>query len=266
MIYYQQRFNLEVLYLLRLLEDKELFLDKKRSEIADNLGMGEPKLLAMEQYLRVLDLINDNREITNFGSKILSMKNNLDFIEPLLYYKLIREPEKGGHYVYSTLVNEVLYSFYLETYSYEISKEDLRNEYMKIPHGNIRDDRWEDLAKRAIGTLISDKSGFGKLGIIEEINERYEVHSYWVEPLVAAYIIYDLWEENMVAKSIKEIETEKYHIGRMFLMDEDTVRETLEEIQALKLITIETIAGLNQVRINPNITKEDILNMIIKEA
>ena len=266
MIYYQQRFGLEIIYLLKLLSMNELFLEGKRSEIAEELGIGEPKLVAMEQYLRILDLLDGNKKITNFGEKILLMKNNLDFIEPLLYYKLTREPERDGHYIYSNLVNDVLYSFYLETYTNKITKNELLKEGMKIQHGNIRDDRWDDLVKKAISTLINDKTGFGKLGILEEVKEDYEVHSYWVEPLVAAYIIYDLWDENMVSKSIKEIETEKYHIGRMFLMDEDAVRETLEEIQALKLINIETIAGLNQIRINPNITKEDILNMIIKEA
>ncbi len=65
---------------------------------------------------------------------------------------------------------------------------------------------------------------------------------------------------------IQKIVNEKYNLGRIFLMDEDAVLETLEEIQALGLIHIETIAGLYQIRIDKTISKDDILNMIIERA
>jgi hypothetical protein len=87
-----------------------------------------------------------------------------------------------------------------------------------------------------------------------------------VEPLVGAYILYDIWEDGRASMGIDNIAHDKYNLGRMFLMDKDAVEEILEEIKALGLITIEKGAGLNQVRIIDKYTKEDILDMMVKEA
>ncbi|MGL6169526.1 MAG: DUF4007 family protein, partial [Fusobacteriaceae bacterium] len=118
--------------------------------------------------------------------------------------------------------------------------------------------------------LSDADAGFGKMGILEEIlnvkDQTFEVHSYWVEPLVAAYIIYDMWEEGQTSMSIEKIINDKYNIGRMFLMDKDAIMETLEEMQYKKLINVELSSGLNQIRIVPGITKDHILDMMIKEA
>ena len=264
MLSYQQKFKLEIGYILNLL-DKDNFLDLKNSEITTELGIGIPKYQALKQYMMILDLIKDNKK-TEFFYKIMGMKGNADFIEPLLYYKVVRNPEKGGHYIFSEFINETLYTLYLEG-KWNLTKKILLDESLKIEHSNIKDDGWKKLIEFLLSSLKDSETGFGKIGIVEEIlGANIEIHSYWVEPLVAAYIIYDLWEENQVAKSIKEIETEKYNIGRIFLMDNEAVMETLSEIEALRLINIETIAGLNQIRINPRITKEDILDMIIAEA
>lgn len=264
MLGYQQKFELQVDYILNLL-NKDNFLELKSSEITTELGIGVPKYQALKQYMMILDLIKDNKK-TELFYKIMDMKGNADFIEPLLYYKVVRSPEKGGHYVFSEFINETLYTLYLEG-KWNLAKKVLLDESLKVEHSKIKDDGWKKLIGVAFSSLKDSETGFGKIGIIEEtLGANVEIHSYWVEPLVAAYIIYDLWEENQVAKSIKEIETEKYNIGRIFLMDSEAVMETLSEIEALKLITIETIAGLNQIRINPKITKEDILDMIIKEA
>lgn len=262
----KQGFAFEVPYIIYLLDEINKGCNTKE-KMKDELGIGKNKVDVEIEWLRFIQAIDfENQEIvlTPLGKFYLKVKYNDEFLEPILLYYLLRNPyleNNNGHFYYSTLVNEIFYEMLFE-YRDKITTDEIREKFLLID-GNKNNLKF---VAAALTGITDSQVGFGKIGIVEKIDKEYEVHSYWVEPLVAAYIIYDLWEENMVAKSIKEIETEKYHIGRMFLMDEDTVRETLEEIQALKLITIETIAGLNQVRINPNITKEDILNMIIKEA
>ena len=109
------------------------------------------------------------------------------------------------------------------------------------------------------------------MGILEVVSEDkkntiYELHSYWVEPLVGAYIIYDMWKEGQTTMEISSIINDKYNIGRIFLMDSDAIKETLEEIKALGLIDINSIAGLNQITKSNRYTKEDILDMMIEQA
>ena len=262
----KQGFALEIPYLIGLLEKVKKGYGLK-DELKDEIGIGRQKIDVQVEWLRFVQAIeieNQKIKLTKLGEFYLEIRYNDEFLEPIMLYYLLRNPfleENNGHFYYSTLVNEIFYEMIFE-YKDKISLDEIKEKFLLIDSNknNLK------FVSSALTGLVDGNVGFGKIGIVEKVEKDYEVHSYWVEPLVAAYIIYDLWDENMVSKSIKEIETEKYHIGRMFLMDEDAVRETLEEIQALKLINIETIAGLNQIRINPNITKEDILNMIIKEA
>ena len=197
------------------------------------------------------------------------MKLNVDYIEPLILYNLIKDPERGGHYVYSNFMNNVLYDYSVVNFADEITKKELIEKSKK---DNILGlSKWNDMVGYVYKALVDSESGFGKMGILEKTHkngkdEIVEVHSYWIEPLVGAYIIYDMWKDGQTAMEITNIINEKYNLGRMFLMDADAVEETLLEIQALNLIEIEKRAGLNQIRIKKNITKEDILNMIIDEA
>jgi len=186
-----------------------------------------------------------------------------------MLYHLLRNPDlekNDGHFYFSELVNDILYRF-ISDYSNTTSTEEIKKELIKIG----AEEKYPQFITQAITTISDAEAGFGKIGILEELesegkDKNFEVHSYWVEPLVAAYIIYDIWKDGQTSMGIDKIVSEKYNLGRMFLMDEDAVRETLEEIQSKKLITIETIAGLNQIRINPSISKENILDMIIKEV
>lgn len=269
----KQGFGFQVGYSITLLEMIEEGVTTK-GELVDLKGIGRNKIDTHIEWLRFIGAIrvlNQKIYLTEFGKFYLKIKYSNDFLEPLMLYRLVKNPnleKEHGHFYFSTLINEILYEALIEN-KINISLEEIKNKFLTVDEEkNLK------FVTSTIGALVNSETGFGKIGILEKIgnsekktkDDKFEIHSYWVEPLVAAYIIYDLWEENQVAKSIKEIETEKYNIGRIFLMDNEAVMETLSEIEALRLITIETIAGLNQIRINPRITKEDILDMIIAEA
>lgn len=268
MAYYQQKFSFEMTFVYKILNNIEKLRGSK-FEMAQELGLGTPKLDALLQYLKISDLISQDNELTLLGSKILKMKLNADYIEPLILYNLIKNPEKGGHYVYSNFINDVLYDYSVVNFTDEITKKELVE---KSKENNILNlGKWNDMIGYVYKSLTDSESGFGKMGILEKTHktgkdEIVEVHSYWIEPLVGAYIIYDMWKDGQTAMEISNIINEKYNLGRMFLMDADAVEETLLEIQSLRLIEIEKRSGLNQIRIKPNITKEDILNRIIDEA
>ena len=268
---------MEIDYILKKistpLENGNLFFnelkEKSRQELADNLGIGLPKLLAELQYMSCMNLYDGKGE-TEFSKKISNLNSNHDYIEPLLYYYLVKN-ENYGHYVYSELMNEVIYKLFYSNFEAKVSLTKILDNMNELNKDRINKKDWDNMVKRALNCLIDSETGFGKMGILEVVSEDkkntiYELHSYWVEPLVGAYIIYDMWKEGQTTMEISSIINDKYNIGRIFLMDSDAIMETLEEIKALGLIDISSIAGLNQITKSNRYTKEDILDMMIEQA
>lgn len=269
MKYYGQKFTFELstgLKLIKLINSNDAITLSNKDLISEELGMGIPKVETLLQYLEICGIIK-NKELTYLGKKIIDMDGDYDFVEPLIYYELVKNPEKNGHYIYSSLVNDTLYNFWI-TGIETIEKESLLKETMSNNVRQLENKNWKDLNKQALNALTNTQNGFGKMGLLEKIEDtdQYEIHSYWIEPLIGAYILYDLWSDHQVSMGIDNIVNDKYNLGKMFLMDEEAIKETLGEIQALGLIDIEKGAGLNQIRINERYTKKDILDMIVKEV
>lgn len=269
MKYYGQKFTFELstgLKLIKLVKNNNTISLSNKDLIGEELGMGVPKVETLLQYLEICGIIK-NKELTYLGKKIIDMNGDYDFVEPLIYYELVKNPEKNGHYIYSSLVNDTLYNFWI-TGIETIERQSLLKETMSNNIRQLENKNWNDLNGLALKALINTQNGFGKMGLLEKIEgkDQYEIHSYWIEPLIGAYIIYDIWDEHQTSMGINNIVNEKYNLGKMFLMDEEAIEETLGEIQALGLIDIEKGAGLNQIRINKKYTKEDILDMIVREV
>lgn len=267
----KQGFRFEVPYCIKLISEIENGTERKDG-LKDSTGAGENRVNTFIDWLKYINAItieNQKIALTPLGETYLKIAEVEDYIEPLMLYHLIRNSnleKNDGHFYFSELVNDILYRL-ISDYSNKTSVEEIKKEMFKIG----AEEKYPQFITSAITTLSDAENGFGKIGILEVIESNgkeiyFEVHSYWVEPLVAAYIIYDMWKDGQTSIGIDKIVNEKYNLGRMFLMDEEAVMETLEEIQLKKLITIETIAGLNQIRINPSISKDDILDMIIKEV
>lgn len=276
-IYYQQKFALEIDYILKNISTTfenntsffELLKNISKQELADILGIGVPKLTAQLQYMACMNLYDGVNE-TNFAKKISKMNYNSDYVEPLLYYYLVKNSSLG-HYIYSELINEVIYKLFNNSFENEVTLTKILDSMSILNKDKLNKKDWDTMIKQALNCLLNPETGFGKMGILEEVNSdkkgaAFELHSYWVEPLVGAYIIYDLWREGQTTMEISSIIHDKYNIGRIFLMDQDAIMETLEEIKALGLIDINLTAGLNQITKSSRYTREDILDMMIKQS
>ncbi|MGL6023553.1 MAG: hypothetical protein ACRC0F_02970, partial [Cetobacterium sp.] len=226
--YYQQKFALEINYLLKSLTDRyefenekevslsELLNEKNRQEVADILGIGAPKLGTQLQYMNFLNLY-DGTEETLFSKKIIEMKNNSDYVDPLLYYFLTRNSYSGGHYLYSEIVNEIIFKVFSENFEYKINYSDILQKTKELNIDNLDEKSWNSMVRFTINCLAQSEVGLGKMGLLEEVGEDkknpvYEIHSYWVEPLVGAYIIYDLWKDGQTAMPINSIVNDKYNL------------------------------------------------------
>jgi hypothetical protein len=263
--YSQQGFSLEVPYILdliKLIKERDSFTAKG---LAKRMGVGYPKVACFIQYAKILGLLDDDRNITNFGRIILNIGYSYDYLYSLLYYRLVKGSNNGAHLYFSKIVNEILYdvSFQLNN---KILLKDLKIEMLDYNIRNIDENDHYEYTRRAINTLSNPSTGFGKLGMVKKIEDNYEIYSYWPEPLICAYIIYDCWEEGAVAMKIDDIIKGHYNFGRIFFLDEDTVIGILEDLQQMEYISVETIAGLNQIAINPKKSKSDILEAIVDEA
>lgn len=265
----KQGFRFEVPYSMKLILEISKGNNTKE-KMRDATGAGENRIIVFLEWLKYINAIkveNGVAILTKLGKTYLKIHEVEDFLEPIMLYHLLRNPDlegNDGQYYFSEIVNNILNKVILD-FSNAITGKQIQKEMLK----SKMDEEYPKFITSAITTLSDADTGFGKMGILEEVpgvKDTFEVHSYWVEPLVAAYIIYDMWKDGQTAMDIDKIINDKYNLGRMFLMDREAIMETLEEIQYKKLINVEMVAGLNQIRIVKGITKEDILDMIIAEA
>lgn len=259
-----QKFNYEIGYSLSLLKliNKGIntYEDLQKAKV-----IGYNKIETYGYWLRIINLVkyeNKKFNITKFGEKILSLEYKYDKLAPLILYKLSRGWNNGGHFYFSKLINDILYdkAFSLNNI---ITKKEIK---AKIIHysleNNVSEKYMKKFAIQNINTLSNSESGFGKLGMVVKDENKYSIYTYWPEPIICAYILYDRWENGRVAMKIDEIVKGKYNFGRLFFLDKDKVIEILEKLKGDNYINIETTAGLNQIRLNPNIRKIDILKEI----
>lgn len=267
----KQKFKIEIPYILKLLKIIDQG-ENGRNELKEESGVGENKVVTFIEWLKYIAAVEvKDRELslTKLGEFYLKAEEAHDYIEPIMLYHLSRNPElekNDGHYYFSEILNEYL-STKISDFDNKVSSEDIKKALLNFG----ADSKYPDFIISATKIIADSELGFGKMGLLEEIgadkkNPMYEIHSYWVEPLVGAYIIYDLWKDGQTAMPINSLINDKYSLGRIFLMDQDAVVETLEEIKALGLIDINLTAGLNQIVKSSKYTKEDILDMMIKNS
>lgn len=262
--YSQQKFSMDVIYILRILEliDEGKVCDKK--EISLNFGIGEPKAEAYLDYLDILNLIDKTNKITFLGKVILKLNGNVDYSYSILHYQFAKGWNKGGHEFYSLLVNNFLYEKFSD-FDNTFNKSYFLKKINKLNAKGMK--TFNDLMSNSLKALVDAETGFGKMGIVEKSGEdEYRVHSYYLEPLVALYIICDMWDSNQTAMSIDEMISDDYNLGKMFLMDESTISEILEELQVKRYIVIEKSNTLNQIKLMDGVNKEFVLEEIIKDA
>lgn len=259
-----QRFKVEVPLVINILE----LINRGLSNIEDirnNLGIGKNKIETFNYYLRIMDLVEyENRQfkLTNFGQYILKFRNNPGIYLPLLFYKLCRGWDNGGHFYYSRIVNNILYDKYFSAENV-IDNSEIKKKLMDYEYEN---DKIDVKLVSLVTTAISSDDGFGYLGILtREDKNKFSINYYKPELLIAAYIIYDNWPINETTVSLDRVIRDQYSLGRIFLLTEEDVIPILSKLHQDEYIKIENKAGLRQIAKNSNISAESILEEIYYE-
>jgi hypothetical protein len=264
-----QKFAFEISLMFKLMEDIRTGITS-RSELAKYNGLGENKIESCVDYLNKLDVIEiklpgRNFSCTYFGTTILKLKSNPEFVEPLFLYKLVRLEKQGGHLYFSILINDLLYdvAFRIDNHiTQQAIVETFLSKYENITVGNR-----VELLKQAFKTgLANSVSGFGKMGMVVEKDGTFEIVGYIPHKLVTAFILYDNWPRGRAALKLNELVTADYLPGRIFFMSQDVLYQQLHELAAERLIYIEQQAGLDQIRLNPEIGPQDILDRMVEYA
>lgn len=236
-------------------------------EIMFDLGIGKNKIETYNYYLRIMDLVRYEKKefkLTDFGTYILKLKDYPEIYQPLLYYKLSRGWENGGHFYYSRVVNNILYDRYFSADNY-IDNSEIKEKILDYKY------EYASMDEKLVSTVtkgISSAEGFGYLRILEkESNSRrkYKINSYKPHYLVCAYILYDIWPDNVGTISFDDIIFNEYNLGRIFFLTEKAIIPVLSKLHQINLIKIEDKAGLKQVAKNPKISGNEILEEICNE-
>lgn len=259
-----QKFKVEhalIFKMLAYIEDGISNID----EIRHNLGIGKNKIETYNYYLRIMDLAEYEKKeftLTQFGKYILKLRDYPEVYQPILYYKLCRGWDNGGHFYYSRVVNNILYDRYFSADDY-IDNSEIKE---KILDYKYEYDKIDEKLVSIVTNGISSHEGFGYLGMLEkEGRSKYRIDSYNPHYLVSAYILYDSWPNNIGTISFDDVIFNEYSLGRMFFLREDEVISILSKLQQVDLIKIEDKAGLRQIAKNPNVSANQILEEICNE-
>ena len=231
-------------------------------DVAHPLGIGQPKARFFCYWGMVLKLV-ESKDTRAFPYRVTGMYSRLrehliDFdIQQVLYSLACR-----NHMILSFVVNDFAWGRFVKAIL-TFSAIELRKE------ANTALGLSEESLKRQIpihlGTL-TDRKGFGNLGLIEKHGAEYVLCPLQPNPLVAAHIIYTNWPSHTAKVAISEIVSGRNSVGRLFFLTKFQVMSILRELEDRGLIKIETAAGLDQIGRDPRITTENILEMIVAEA
>lgn len=242
-------------------------LDTKK--IGEATGENIPKVNENIQYLRFCDLVT-NECLTSFGFYILKLKEWPEFIEPLLLFKLGRGCQNGGHYYFSRLLNDVLYDIAFEIDNKKSTESIVEACLATENEKECCKDNDEGKRKnfrQALNMGLSDSvTGFGKMGMVVEKEGNFEIVGYIPHNLVTAFILYDNWPQGRTALKLSELVTADYLPGKIFFMGRELLYQQLHELAAERLVFIEQQAGLDQLRLNPEISSNDILDRMVEYA
>lgn len=174
------------------------------------------------------------------------------------------------HVITSFLINEVAYRNRYRGFSGEEARELIRD-YAGGFHASLR--TLKNQVTRHLKSLVH-RRGFGNLGLVRKaaageraaLRREYTVTPLEPNPLVAAHVVYANWPSSTAKVAISQIVSGRNSVGRIFFLSRFQVMSILRELENRGLIKIETAAGLDQIGVNPEVTFEDILQMIVQEV
>jgi len=236
-----------------------------RAEIAARLRMGQRKVKSLVEWGCIVDFLDDKNRPSAIYTKareLLAANKYLELFE-LVYFSVCRNNEAIG-----VIVNDIAYHLWRRKYGPLFGVREVADILVAkgLPY---RSDKIKSETSNWLNTLAMAE-GLGNLGIFVRVREGssvlYRLQSHEPAPFSAAYMLYANWPSNTAKVAISEVVSGRNSVGRIFFLNEFQVMSILRELEDRDLIKIETAAGLDQIGRNPNITLEDILQMIVTEA
>lgn len=261
-----QGFKFDIPLIIKLLSDIQNGCKTKAGLSMQN-GLGDQKIDSYIEYLGKVDLITKNQqneyETTYFGLSILKLKNNYNFLEPLLLYKLARGEKNGGHLYFSALINFILYDIAFRINN-KITFSDIEKSF-EIQFPQIKHSKKFILLRQALNHGLCDNTtGFGKMGMVVYKDGLYEVSGYIPHKLVTAYIFYDNWPKSRAALKIDELPTKDYFPAKIFFMGQELLNKQIHNLVEDRILYLEQEAGLDQIRLSPELDGDKILDRIVE--
>lgn len=254
-----QGFKLEVDKVFSIAELRDSGVGSKE-DIARMLGMGRRKVRSLSDWGCMANILEGRgaRSVTDFYRYVRNLNEagrRLDVLQ-LMYYWLCRNNAVIKHIVHE----------YGEPGEFE--KQELIEGLVKS--NSVSGSR--NTIRGAVNTTLNslmDPEGLRDLGVIARDGKRpesYSLHSQRSDGLIAAYIIYTNWPPNTAKVAISRIVSGRNSVGRIFFLTKFQVMSILRELEDQGLVKIETAAGLDQIGRDPDVSPEDILEMVLAEV
>jgi hypothetical protein len=241
---------------------------KSNKEIAVAIGISSKKTETVLQCAREMGLVTSRPySVTPLGN--LTLESDPYFTQPATLWLL--------HYLLASNASLVVWSRVFDIPQSAkgpvFNSTDLSVEYAQQYHGLWA--KYGDLTRRIRGDAFSllklySEEMFAGLKLVEHVSFRGFKMSRSPIPvsalsLLSAMLIYrDRYYPGASALRVSQLVDLHYSPGRLLSMDEPTIRRLLDELHAKRLVTIETRADLDQVRLSEEITWLDAYRMQVE--
>ena len=180
----------------------------------------------------------------------------------ILYYKLATSHALE---VCGALVNLVLFEF-SRKFDPTFDLAEIRGRIASLEMTTTAATKWIFGEVNTALNALTSEDALGKLGIVVPLgNSRYRVNSYRPDWRSAAYILYESWPENVSRVRTAEVINGHDGLGRLFFLTEPEVMALLARLEQERAVTLEQIADLNQIGLNPAMTAGDFLEMLVDD-
>lgn len=242
-------------------------IDTRRA-IAGELGMGEKKVEGIFEWAEFLGVIQSRprtepQELTLLGTM---MTNSPGFADKGAALEVLYGMISLNHPLLNGIINTFMYDV-SRRFEPTFHTDDFKSALLRIGQDFAVSSAF--LLKRSgiYLDLLANPASFGKLGIVvnRESDKSFRVNPRRPDWRSAAYILYESWPENVSRVRTAEVINGHDGLGRLFFLTEPEVMALLARLEQERAVTLEIIADLNQIGLNPAMRAGDFLEMLVND-
>jgi hypothetical protein len=235
--------------------------DVSMNAIADHVSIPKERLKSVINFLRKSVIIDENYNLTQFGH-IIQNTDPFFLDKGLLWFLHYLISSNANLVIWSRLFSKVLIHG-IEAYPREFIKS-----FLDVKGKMSEKNFLHNGSSEITATLTSYTEGlFKPLNLVTRTDHgtyTFIQDDYYIQELIllaTIFVFRDRYFPGVATLEIPQIIMHDYSPGLIFRLKEFRIREGLDQLHKLNLITVETRLGLDQIRFKDDFSWLDAVNI-----